>query len=188
MRLALLATAALLVGLSGPVRADVLDLGTTTPLTIVDISGLTTLGFQHSPDTDTKEANNNTTLNNGTTTSLFPNQNTSTVLAGVETMFNVTGLVSVGATNLNGGPGTINPGASFNFAAVHQDSGEIVFDWATPQTSITFDASTPQLSNIQFFSSAVSSVPEPSTWALMLLGFVGLGYAFRQRRRSVGYA
>jgi PEP-CTERM motif len=31
-----------------------------------------------------------------------------------------------------------------------------------------------------------STVPEPSTWAMLLLGFAGLGYAsFRQRRKSV---
>jgi hypothetical protein len=28
---------------------------------------------------------------------------------------------------------------------------------------------------------SVPGVPEPSTWALMLLGFVGLGFAFRRR-------
>ena len=33
-----------------------------------------------------------------------------------------------------------------------------------------------------------SAVPEPATWAMMLLGFVGLGFAFRQRRRMVGMA
>jgi probable HAF family extracellular repeat protein len=32
---------------------------------------------------------------------------------------------------------------------------------------------------------AVAGVPEPSTWALMLLGFAGLGFAFRQSRRKV---
>jgi hypothetical protein len=31
----------------------------------------------------------------------------------------------------------------------------------------------------------VASVPEPSTWALILLGFVGLGVAFRARRRPL---
>ena len=60
------------------------DIGTTSPLTITGISGLTTLVFSPSPDTDTKEVNNNTTLNNGTTTSLFPNQMTSTIAYAIE--------------------------------------------------------------------------------------------------------
>jgi hypothetical protein len=34
----------------------------------------------------------------------------------------------------------------------------------------------------------LSAVPEPSTWALMLLGFAGLGFAFRQSRRTVSMA
>jgi hypothetical protein len=34
----------------------------------------------------------------------------------------------------------------------------------------------------------VAAVPEPSTWGMMLLGFVGLALAFRQRRRKVGFA
>ena len=33
-----------------------------------------------------------------------------------------------------------------------------------------------------------SPVPEPATWAMMLLGFVGLGFAFRQSRRTVSMA
>ena len=31
-------------------------------------------------------------------------------------------------------------------------------------------------------------VPEPSTWAMMLLGFAGLGFAFRRSRRKVSLA
>jgi hypothetical protein len=31
-------------------------------------------------------------------------------------------------------------------------------------------------------------VPEPSTWVMMLLGFAGLGFAFRQSRRRVSFA
>jgi hypothetical protein len=34
----------------------------------------------------------------------------------------------------------------------------------------------------------VPAVPEPSTWAMMLLGFLGLGFAFRQSRRKVLFA
>jgi hypothetical protein len=35
---------------------------------------------------------------------------------------------------------------------------------------------------------AVPTVPEPATWAMMLLGFAGLGFAFRQSRRKVSFA
>ena len=35
---------------------------------------------------------------------------------------------------------------------------------------------------------AASAVPEPGTWAMMLIGFIGLAYAFRSRRRVVGFA
>jgi hypothetical protein len=34
----------------------------------------------------------------------------------------------------------------------------------------------------------VAGVPEPATWGMMLLGFVGLGFAFRQQRRRVSFA
>jgi hypothetical protein len=35
---------------------------------------------------------------------------------------------------------------------------------------------------------AISVVPEPSTWAMMLLGFAGLGFAFRKSRRKMSFA
>jgi hypothetical protein len=34
----------------------------------------------------------------------------------------------------------------------------------------------------------LSAVPEPATWAMMLLGFAGLGFAFRQSQRRVSFA
>jgi PEP-CTERM motif len=33
-----------------------------------------------------------------------------------------------------------------------------------------------------------ANVPEPSTWAMMLIGFTGLGFAFRKSRRKVSMA
>ena len=38
------------------------------------------------------------------------------------------------------------------------------------------------------FDPVPTAVPEPSTWAMMLLGFTGLGFAFRQSRRKVSFA
>lgn len=35
---------------------------------------------------------------------------------------------------------------------------------------------------------AASAVPEPATWFMMLLGFIGLAAAFKMKRRVVGFA
>jgi len=34
-------------------------------------------------------------------------------------------------------------------------------------------------------SNSVAPVPEPATWAMMLVGFGAVGYAMRRRRRSL---
>jgi hypothetical protein len=40
-----------------------------------------------------------------------------------------------------------------------------------------------------FTVGTVSAVPEPATWMMMILGFVGVGFAsYRRSRRSVGFA
>ena len=39
-------------------------------------------------------------------------------------------------------------------------------------------------SNAQIFATGVVPVPEPATWALMLLGFGGIGMAMRRRRKQ----
>src|SRR5262245_31542791 len=36
--------------------------------------------------------------------------------------------------------------------------------------------------------SVAAAVPEPATWALMLLGFAGLGFMVRQSRRKTSFA
>jgi hypothetical protein len=83
------------------------------------------------------------------------------------------------------------------------DFGEIGFDellnpgeFITSVTAAVLNGSWTQLKQVDFSVCAVggctsgvptqtSSVPEPSTWAMMLLGFAGLGYgAFRRRAKS----
>jgi hypothetical protein len=179
--------AAAIVGLGlGNANAAIIDLGTTSPLTLSGVPGLTTLVFSPSPDTDTKLANN---VGTNDFANLFLPQTGTNIGAGIETLFGLSTaptFISVGS-GVNAGPGTFTAGSPFNFAAVHQGTAEIVFEFATPQTSITFGPNTPQLSGINFFSLA-AAVPEASTWALMLVGFLGLGFAFRQSRRKVSFA
>ena len=54
-------------------------------------------------------------------------------------------------------------------------NGLFEFSFAAPMTSVTF---TSYQNALEVAGVSVSStVPEPSTWAMMLLGFAGLGYA-----------
>jgi hypothetical protein len=61
--------------------------------------------------------------------------------------------------------------------------GALAPDWSRIGTDITgqgpFNAA---------FSLTGTAVPEPSTWAMMLLGFAGLGYAAFRRARGLGRA
>jgi hypothetical protein len=41
---------------------------------------------------------------------------------------------------------------------------------------------------LTFDYTPTAAVPEPPTWAMMLLGFAGLGFAFRQSRRKASFA
>ena len=47
----------------------------------------------------------------------------------------------------------------------------------------TFDLNFSASSNVRLYSTGVPSVPEPSTWAMMLIGFGGMGVSLRRRRK-----
>jgi len=59
-----------------------------------------------------------------------------------------------------------------------------LFNFSAPTNIITL-ADGRGSSNAQIFATS-SAVPEPSTWALMLLGFGGMGVAMRRRRSVSG--
>jgi hypothetical protein len=69
--------------------------------------------------------------------------------------------------------------------AVDPVSGEIFVPFAANAGNTVFGC---QNGCIGVFSNVAAAVPEPSTWAMMLLGFLGLGFAFRQSRRKVSFA
>jgi hypothetical protein len=82
----------------------------------------------------------------------------------------------------NFGSFTLNgPGApladTFSASAIPKGSYIVAFlngDVATANSGALFETA--------------SAAPEPSTWAMMLVGFAGLGFVFRQSRRKVAMA
>jgi hypothetical protein len=56
-----------------------------------------------------------------------------------------------------------------------------VFSPSEAVTSVTLSSSSNALEVAGVSASNISSIPEPSTWAMMLLGFAGLGYAAFRR-------
>lgn len=65
----------------------------------------------------------------------------------------------------------------------------IVAPAGTTYTSATFGSSQggfADLKQLRVTLAAAVAVPEPATWAMMLLGFVGIGTAMRRRRRVTG--
>jgi hypothetical protein len=59
-------------------------------------------------------------------------------------------------------------------------NGLFDFSFQAPVTSVTFTSSQNSLE----VASVSSAVPEPSTWAMMLIGFAGLGYAAYRKTKT----
>jgi hypothetical protein len=75
-------------------------------------------------------------------------------------------------------------GTGQNFVTVLAANGETI-----SSVAFTSDVGAPGFQQFQQPRiSGISAIPEPSTWAMMLLGFLGLGFAFRQSRRKVAFA
>ena len=67
------------------------------------------------------------------------------------------------------------------------DEGYLGFTSDTPITGFQFVSTLGGQLNTGFTDiSEISAVPEPSTWAMMLLGFAGLGFmAYRSKKQLV---
>jgi len=123
----------------------------------------------------------------------FKNQNASTVLGGVATVFGITpgSLTTIGQIDSLTSSVSFTSSAPnyFNYVAIHNAQGEAIFYFANPILAFSGSA-TGSLSNMRAFSNGTtpgtgthgSPVPEPSTWAMMALGFAGLAF-FAARRK-----
>ena len=74
-----------------------------------------------------------------------------------------------------------DPGA----AGENSFTGFWLFNITTPTHSIVFDSAL-GTSNVVLLQNTGGAVPEPATWAMMLLGFGGIGFAMRRGRKQNG--
>ena len=167
----------LAVGLAAhapPASAAITMLGPGSPITSA-IAGVGTVNFSPTPATEILQ------VTDPDYSTDFPDQNTGTVLNGVANVFGLP------AVSLSFVQGAVNPGPTFNvttaspynYAAIHNDHGELIFFYSSAQTNFSFTTAA-QLSNINFFT---TSVPEPVS--LVLLG-TALASATLMRRRKNG--
>jgi hypothetical protein len=83
--------------------------------------------------------------------------------------FDLSGITAINRST----PGFLDVTASGSFNWLGYDSTPGVFEFSSQGTNVTS------------FSFSAQALPEPATWALMLLGFGGIGLAMRRRRRPV---
>lgn len=77
--------------------------------------------------------------------------------------------------------GTLS-GTSTNRGAVFYFADGALTNYGT-YSSILFGSS--QAATLRVSLAPTSAVPEPATWAMMLIGFGGMGLALRRRRRAI---
>jgi PEP-CTERM motif len=102
-----------------------------------------------------------------------------------------TGTIDVSWTDSNRKTGSITftgvkgPDADFDRLGIVSNDGETLkLVTVSVSPSETVGESFKEFNQIEF-SLATPQIPEPSTWAMMLLGFAGLGFAgYRQTRRA----
>jgi|tagenome__1003787_1003787.scaffolds.fasta_scaffold20983752_5 hypothetical protein len=73
-------------------------------------------------------------------------------------------------------------------SALRSPNGEFQVDDVQFSSSVTSDNFTGALQLVSLSSASFVAVPEPSTWAMMLLGFVAIGFQVRRMRNSASVA
>ena len=91
---------------------------------------------------------------------------------------------------MNGGTFTLAPGVDLLYYAVKSGNNFFLYQF-TGTTSFSTDGlqmgnntEPPTLSHIIFFGDVTGGVPEPATWAMLLLGLGMVGSSMRRRRNS----
>jgi hypothetical protein len=182
--------AALMLGTS-VAHANICSMSTTSATNVCEtIPGLSTsdnLTFSPSPAEAIKQVTN-TTTNDMTT--LFPDQSSGTLAAGIHTLFSLssTPVLSLTGPTMYSSPLDVDVPGGYLFAAIHQDTSEIVFEYSTVQTNFQLSGFTSTLSNINFFSAVPAPLIGHGLFVLLGVGGVLFGSKLLESlktRRSV---
>lgn len=112
--------------------------------------------------------------------------------AGFSTATITTGLTIAGtnfdftSVSLNGHSFDLSPNGPIEFGSIFKQA--VTAGWQTLTVTGVSDGNASFGGTVAFAPSA--AVPEPATWAMMIIGFTGAGVAIRRRRRdsSVAFA
>ena len=90
---------------------------------------------------------------------------------------------------LNGGTFMLAPGVDLLYYAVKAGNDFVLYQYNGINTFSTADLTvgngqTPALSHIVFFGNIAGGVPEPATWAMLLVGMAMVGGGVRRRQRN----
>jgi uncharacterized membrane protein len=104
-------------------------------------------------------------------------------IVGVDFLRNGTGFI-LNPDGSIAAEGVVYPGSRSTLLEGINNHGQIVGMFGLPPTDPNFDAHQHSfMLDLNAGGVPAAAVPEPSSWALMLLGFAGLGAAIRRRRR-----
>jgi hypothetical protein len=158
----------LAVGVATPASAGIVSLGPGSPITVTGISGVGTLTFSPTPATEILA------VTDPQFSADFPNQDPTTVATGVATLFSIpTPTLTANNESLTN-PFTESVPSGFDYAAIHNDTGEIVFAYNTTQTSFTLNNSDGALSNARFYEGVPVPAPLIGHGLLVLLAVGGV--------------
>lgn len=137
---------------------------------------------------DNGNANSYTTAQDLYNASVLADRSISLNLIGSSDDPSFSSLGSITGAGTSSGTWSLD-GYLVDFVAVKAANAFVLYQLGTPASSgnwdtfdIPFRNNAHALSHIMFFGDVVTAVPEPGTWALMLVGFGVVGSAMRRKR------
>jgi hypothetical protein len=115
------------------------------------------------------------------TLSFRPSQEISVYVGSLDS-YNTITFGGAGGSFTGGQLATMTTGQDSGNQTSGASNGRFIFDFSAPVTSVTFTSG----ANAFEVASVAGVVPEPAAWALMLVGFGGLGMALRGGRSVSG--